>query len=77
MYPLLDVTQSCLFCKKAKKWSSVIMLVNSKTKAIMVAVTVCPEDRKKHTIQDIYETMVKQSYEELKKVVEKEKVKQK
>lgn len=66
IYPLVDFTESCLFCKKPKTWSSVFLLMNSKTRGIIAAVTICPDDRKKHTIDEIYDAIVEHSINELK-----------
>ncbi len=57
----------CLFCGKPKTyWKSEIMLfVGGKC----YYATVCPEDRKTHTIQDLYEEAAKQVMKGMEKVL--------
>jgi hypothetical protein len=58
--------EKCLFCGKTKTWKSeIVLFIGSKP----YHVTVCPEDREKHTIKEIYTEIANQSMQEMKKVL--------
>ena len=55
---IFEETQKCLFCGKPKTWRSVLVAMNSRTRTPLFTVTICPEDRKTHTIEQIYEKVI-------------------
>lgn len=66
MISTYDKSQNCLFCNKPKTWMSMIMIVDPRTRRPLAIVTVCPEDRKKHTISEVYEEVISKLAEETK-----------
>lgn len=59
--------EKCLFCGKEKTWKSEIVIFISGQSHL---VTVCPEDRKTHTIQELYIETINQNLREMQKVIE-------
>ena len=59
--------QECLFCGKAKTWRSALIGVINKSAQPLFIVTVCPDCRKRHTIQEIYEKVIQEAEIEGKK----------
>jgi hypothetical protein len=65
---VLIKNDKCIFCGVKKDWDTdFIISVKGKEK---VTVTVCPKDRNKHTILELLEANIKDSYDEVKKYVE-------
>lgn len=65
---VLDKKDTCLFCGAKKDWDTdIIISVKGQKKVIL---TVCPEDRKKHSISELLETNIEDSYNEVKNYVE-------
>ena len=63
-------TKKCLFCGKPKTyWKSDITV---QIHNLAETITVCPEDRKTHTIYDIYSQIAKDDLENAKRVIDEE-----
>jgi hypothetical protein len=46
----------CIFCGKKKTWDSYMTIFVDNKKP--VGFTICPEDREKHTVQELYERVI-------------------
>ena len=60
----------CLFCGKAKNWISAIICMDTAVRNPIFLVTVCPNCREKHTIQEMYEKAAEKLTEEARKILE-------
>lgn len=55
----LYFTDECLFCGKKKTWRSHLICQDLVIRALpLFVVTVCPDCRKKHTIEEMYEKAI-------------------
>ena len=75
---LIQESEKCVFCDKERininnedEWHSSFVIFNINRFSVTSMGSVCPECRKKHTVQELYAAQIEKQLRELEKVIER------